>query len=153
MVDLVVWALAALGSLGWMGAGCCQPHGSRDMALISAAMGGCWLLGPSGRAAGKGRSCEWEELEEVLIYPAEYPCGRAGHGTGRHSQPVPWGGSQPPTWPFIPWAPCLQPEGDANLNRNEGKRPLLGEGVSQKLAKLKPDVSSRMAAGNQPRSW
>lgn len=151
---MVVWLLSALGSLGWMGAGCSQPHGSRDMALISApaARGGCWLLGPSGRAAGKGRSCEWEELEEVLIYPAEYPCGRAGHSTGRRSQPAPRGGSEPPTLPLIPGTPSLQPERDANPNCNAGKRPPLGQGVSQRLAKLKHDVFSRMVPGNQPRT-
>lgn len=73
-----------------------------------------WLLGPSGRAAGKGRSCEWEELEEVLIYPAEYPRGRAGQAQADTHGQLPRGVSQPPTPPPIPRAPTSQPEGDAS---------------------------------------
>lgn len=41
---------------------------------------GAGSLHRGGRAAGKGRSCSWEELEEALIYPLERPQGRAGPG-------------------------------------------------------------------------
>lgn len=93
------------GAAGEGLAGCCGcswPHGGGGTAAASAlaAREASWLLGPSGRAAGKGRSCEWEELEEVLIYPAEYPRGRAGHGAGSQG-----GLPQPPTLPPIPRAP------------------------------------------------
>lgn len=87
-----------------------------------------WLLGPSGRAAGKGRSCEWEELEEMLIYPVERPRGRAGQGRVQADTPgwLPSGGLQTPTPPPISWAPSLQPKEDASLKQGPREESTTG---------------------------
>jgi len=114
-----------------------------------------WLLGPSGRAAGKGRSCEWEELEEALIYPVEYPRGRAGQGTAQadaHGR-LPGGqlaASHPATHPTGPQFTAA--EGCKPQTGIQGGGHRWGRGVPQHPAELKPKLFPRTAPKNQPRT-